>query len=49
LAVKGYQFKDRGVIPQYPVVPSIKDRLDNKNVELDVARDLIKKSMTKAN
>jgi len=49
MAVKGYQFKDRGVIPQYPVVPSIKDRLDNKNVELDVARDLIKKSMTKAN
>ena len=43
MAVRGYKFDDRGLMPNYPIIPTISDRLKNKDVELDLAQELIKK------
>jgi hypothetical protein len=42
MAVSGYA-KDRGIIPDYPVIPTIKDILNGKDTELDFVIKLIKK------
>lgn len=43
MAVSGYP-PDRGIIPDYPVTPTINDLLNGKDVEMDFALELIKKS-----
>ncbi len=43
MAVKGYQFADRGLIPNHIIIPTIKDKLENRDLELEFAKDLIKK------
>ena len=42
MAVTGYP-PDRGIIPDYPVTPTINDLLNGKDVEMDFAIGLIKK------
>lgn len=42
-AVKDYQYLNRGLIPQHVVVPTIKDLVEGKDIELDFVKDLIKK------
>ena len=42
MAVSGY-LSDRGIIPDYPVIPTIKDILNGKDTELDAVIKLIKK------
>lgn len=42
MAVSGYA-ADRGIIPEYPVSPTIQDLLDEKDVQLEYVLDLIKK------
>ena len=39
-AVKPSKYKDRGVIPDYPVVPTIKDIINHKDVQMDFALQL---------
>lgn len=46
MAVSGYAL-DRGIIPDYPVFPTIKDVLSGKDTELDFVIKLIKKSNNK--
>ncbi len=43
MAVSGYP-PDRGIIPDYPVSPTIKDLLNGKDAELDFVFELIEKS-----
>jgi C-terminal processing protease CtpA/Prc len=43
MAVSGYP-PDRGIIPDYPVTPTINDLLNGKDAEMDFAIELIKKS-----
>lgn len=47
MAVKDYQYADRGLMPNYTIVPTIKDKLANKDLELEFARELINKSSEK--
>ncbi len=47
MAVKGYQYADRGLIPNHSIIPTIKDKLENKDLELDFAKHLIKQSLEK--
>lgn len=42
MAVKGYPYPDRGLIPNHIIIPSIKDKLEKKDVELEFAKNLIK-------
>ena len=42
MAVKGYKFFDRGVIPNYTIIPSIIEIITNSDVELNFAKSLIK-------
>ncbi|MCW5909771.1 MAG: hypothetical protein KIT62_01795 [Cyclobacteriaceae bacterium] len=43
LAVRQQKFKDRGVIPDYEVIPSINDILSNKDVQLEYTLKLTEK------
>ncbi|HTE01262.1 MAG TPA: S41 family peptidase [Mucilaginibacter sp.] len=43
MAVKDYQFKDRGLIPNYEVIPKIADKLNGNDPELEFAKKLISK------
>ena len=43
--VKKAKYKDRGIIPDYPVLPSIEDVIHNKDTQLDFAFRLAKKSI----
>lgn len=47
LAVSGYRFKERGVVPDFEVKSMIEDILQGIDRELDFAVDLIKKSNRK--
>lgn len=42
MAVKEYPYPDRGLIPNHVIIPSIKDKLELKDVELEFAKSLIK-------
>jgi C-terminal processing protease CtpA/Prc len=41
-AVKPLKYKDRGIIPDYPVTPTITDYIQHKDVQLDFALKLVK-------
>ena len=41
MAVKGYPYPDRGLIPDHEIVPSIKNKMEHKDVELEFAKSLI--------
>ena len=41
MAVKDYKYKDRGVIPDYKISPTIKDKLLSYDPELEFAKKLI--------
>lgn len=41
MAVKEYKFKDHGVIPDYKISPTIKDKLSSYDPELEFAKKLI--------
>lgn len=43
MAVKDYQYADRGLMPNYIIVPTIKDKLENRDLELEFAKNLIRK------
>jgi C-terminal processing protease CtpA/Prc len=43
MAVKKTRFKDRGIIPDYKITPTIRNYLDHKDVQLDLALKLINK------
>lgn len=45
MAVKDYKYADRGLIPNHIIVPTIKDKLENKDVELEFAKHLIRKKI----
>jgi C-terminal processing protease CtpA/Prc len=47
MAVKDYKYKDRGVIPDYNVTPTVKEKITGKDAELEFANSLIKKGVTK--
>jgi len=42
-AVKPSKYKDRGVIPDYPVIPTINDIIQQRDVQMDFALQLAKK------
>ena len=42
MAVKDYLYTDRGLIPNHTIIPTIKDKLENRDVELEFTKDLIK-------
>jgi len=42
MAVKGYPYPDRGIIPNHIITPLIKDKIENNDVELEFAKSLIK-------
>lgn len=41
MAVESYPHKDRGIIPDYKVQPTIEDELNNNDVEFNLAKELI--------
>ncbi len=41
MAVKGYEPFDRGLIPDHVVIPTVRDKIENRNVELEFATTLI--------
>ncbi len=41
-AVKPLKYKDRGIIPDYPVTPTITDYIQHKDVQMDYALKLVK-------
>lgn len=47
MAVRDYQYADRGLMPNHTIIPTIKDKLENRDLELDFAKDLIRKSLEK--
>ncbi|MGV3586501.1 MAG: S41 family peptidase [Adhaeribacter sp.] len=46
MAVSGYPYPDRGVLPDYPVAPTIDDVLQKRDAELAFTLDLIRKKKT---
>jgi hypothetical protein len=48
MAVSGYPFRDRGVVPDYEVVPTIDDILQQRDAEMAFTLDLIQKKMAAA-
>ena len=40
---EGYAYKKHGIIPQYIITPTIKDKVERKDLELEKAMELIKK------
>lgn len=47
MAVKEYPFVDRGIIPDYKVVPNTQEKINNKDPELDFAKHQIGKRIPK--
>jgi len=45
MAVKKAKYNDRGIIPDYPIVPTIQDYLDHKDVQMNFALELINKKI----
>jgi hypothetical protein len=43
MAVSGYDFPDRGIIPDYPFSRTVQDHLNGKDTEMDYVLDLISK------
>ncbi|MBK8847115.1 MAG: hypothetical protein IPO27_11415 [Bacteroidetes bacterium] len=43
IAVKDYQYTDRGIIPNYTVLPTAMDKINNVDLELEFTNKLIKK------
>ena len=43
MAAKEYQYKDSGLIPEHKVVPTIQERINDKDPELEFANEIIKK------
>ncbi|QNF32740.1 peptidase S41 [Adhaeribacter swui] len=43
MAVSGYPYKDRGVLPDHEVIPTIDDVLQQRDAEMDFTLDLIRK------
>jgi len=41
MAVKKTKYMDRGIIPDYPIVPTIKDYIEHKDVQMDFAMKLL--------
>jgi hypothetical protein len=48
MAVSGYPHPDRGVLPDYEVVPTIDDILQNRDAEMEFTLDLIHKKKASA-
>lgn len=42
MAVKGYPYPDKGLIPDHIIIPSIKDKIENKDVEMKFVKSMIK-------
>ncbi|MGB3343117.1 MAG: S41 family peptidase [Aequorivita sp.] len=47
MAVKEYKYKDRGVIPDYNIAPTIKDKISSYDPELEFAKKLINEETRK--
>ena len=45
LAVEGYKFTDRGIIPNYATQPTIQAEINKIDVELNLAKKLIKEGL----
>jgi len=43
MAVSGYDYPDRGIIPDYPFTRTIEDYLGDRDTEMDFVLDLIEK------
>jgi hypothetical protein len=43
-AVKSSKYKDRGILPDYTIVPTIKDYLQHKDVQMDLALQFTEKN-----
>ncbi len=43
IAVSGYQYPDRGIIPDYPFTPAIKDLIADKDTEMEYVIGLIQR------
>ena len=48
MAVSGYKYPGRGVMPDYPVQPTMADRLTGHDPEMEVALDLAKRARPSA-
>ncbi|GEO02749.1 hypothetical protein AAE02nite_04130 [Adhaeribacter aerolatus] len=48
MAVSGYPYSDRGVLPDYPITPTIDDVLQKRDAELAFTLDLIRKKKAAA-
>ena len=44
MAVSGYKYLDRGIIPEYPFQRTIEDYLNDKDTELEFVLSLIKET-----
>jgi C-terminal processing protease CtpA/Prc len=42
-AVSGYPYPDRGILPDYPVKPTILDLVNGKDVVMEFALDMVRK------
>ena len=42
MAVKGYSFPDRGIIPDHTIIPSVEDKIENRDIVLEFATSLKK-------
>ena len=49
MAIKDYQYADSGLIPDYIINPTIKDKLDKNDIELEFAWGLIRKQVSLKN
>ena len=47
MAVNKNQFTDSGIIPDYKVISTTQEKISNKDMELDFAKDLISKGIFK--
>jgi len=47
MAVKKSKYSDRGIIPDYPIVPSINDYIQHKDVQMEFALKLMKNRVNK--
>lgn len=45
MAVENYPYVDRGLIPDYPITPSIVDKITNVDLELNFTKKLIEKEI----
>ncbi|ALI99789.1 hypothetical protein [Rufibacter tibetensis] len=42
MAVSGYPYKDRGILPDYPITYTAEDLIQKRDVDLEFTMDLIK-------